>query len=238
MTSRRPLRNSGPIPSAADLAGSDALDPDAPVRPARRSGTRARFGRTLPRSFYRRDPLVLAPDLLNKVLVTPGRAGRIVEVEAYRGADDPASHAHRGPTPRNAVMFGPAGHLYVYLSYGMHWCANVVAGEEGVAGAVLIRALDPVVGVEEMARARPAARQPVDVANGPAKACQALGIDGGHDGVDLTLDDSEVRVLDDGVAPPTNPTVGPRVGISVAVDHPWRFSVPGSVHRSRPVPRP
>lgn len=195
-------------------------------------------GRTLARPFFRRDPLELAPALLGKVLVAGERAGRIVEVEAYRGEDDPASHAYRGPTARNAVMFGPAGHLYVYRSYGLHWCANVVAGATGVAGAVLIRALEPVAGIEAMARDRPAARRPVDVANGPGKACQALGVHGGHDGIDLTRARSEVRLLDDGVAPPAVPTAGPRVGITVAVDRPWRFSVPGSPHRSRPVPVP
>jgi DNA-3-methyladenine glycosylase len=194
-------------------------------------------GRTLPRRFYRRDALDLAPDLLNKVLVHGARAGRNVEVEAYRGADDPASHAFRGPTARNAVMFGPAGHLYVYFTYGMHWCANVVAGEEGMASAVLIRALAPVAGVKEMRSARAAARREVDVANGPAKLCQALGIGAPHDGVDL-VGAGPLRLVDDGVAPPADPTVGPRVGISVAIDRPWRFSVPGDAHRSRPTPRP
>lgn len=195
-------------------------------------------GRTLARSFFRRDPLELAPALLGKVLVAGERAGRIVEVEAYRGEDDPASHAYRGPTARNAVMFGPAGHLYVYRSYGLHWCANVVAGATGVAGAVLVRALEPVAGIEAMARDRPAARRPVDVANGPGKACQALGVHGGHDGIDLTRARSAVRLLEDGVEPPAVPTAGPRVGITVAVDRPWRFSVPGSPFRSRPVPVP
>jgi DNA-3-methyladenine glycosylase len=195
-------------------------------------------GRTLPHSFFRCDPLDLAPALLGKVLVGGDRAGRIVEVEAYRGADDPASHAFRGPTPRNRVMFGPAGHLYVYRSYGLHWCANVVAGEPGVAGAILIRALEPVAGHEAMARDRPAARRPVDVANGPGKVCQALGVHGGHDGIDLTRAASAVRLVDDGVRPPLHPTVGPRVGITVAVEEPWRFSVPGSPYRSRPVPAP
>ncbi len=195
-------------------------------------------GRLLPRRFFRRDPLELAPALLGKVLVAGDRAGRIVEVEAYKGRDDPASHAYRGPTARNGVMFGPAGHLYVYRSYGLHWCANVVAGPTGEAAAVLVRALEPVAGIEAMARDRPAARRPVDLANGPGKACQALGVHGGHDGIDLTRARSEVRLLDDGVEPPTVPTVGPRVGITVAVERPWRFSVPGSPFRSRPVPVP
>lgn len=176
----------------------------------------------------------MAPDLLNKVLVHGDQAGRIVEVEAYRGADDPASHAVRGPTPRTEIMFGPPGHLYVYFSYGMHWCANVVAHEPGVAGAVLLRALAPERGVPAMRAARPRARRPVDIANGPAKLCQALGIDGGHDGVDLCRGGTGLTVVDDGVAPPPHPVIGPRVGISVATDRPWRFSVPDDPHRSRP----
>ncbi len=191
-------------------------------------------GRRLRRSFYARDPLVVAPELLNKVLVHGARAGRIVEVEAYRGTDDPASHAYRGLTPRTAVMFGPPGHLYVYFTYGMHWCANAVTSSDGEAGAVLIRALAPLRGVDEMRAARPAARRLVDLANGPAKACQALGIDGTYDGVDLVAAEQSVAILDDETAPPPVPTAGPRVGISVATDVPWRFSVPGDPHRSKP----
>ena len=191
-------------------------------------------GRRLSRSFYARDPLAVAPDLLNKVLVHGDRAGRIVEVEAYRGADDPASHAFRGETARTRVMFGPAGHLYVYFSYGMHWCANAVTSADGEAGAVLIRALAPLRGIAEMEASRPAARRRVDLANGPAKACQAMGIDGTFDGADLTTRDRGVAIVDDGVPPPPQPATGPRVGISVATDLPWRFSVPGDPHRSKP----
>ena len=193
-----------------------------------------RRGRRLPRSFYRRDALAVAPDLLHKVLVHGDRAGRIVEVEAYRGSLDPASHAHRGPTARNRSMFGPPGLLYVYFTYGMHWCANVVCHEPGDASAVLVRALEPLRGIEHMRAARPAARRDVDVANGPAKLCEALGIDGTLDGTDLTARDSPVTILDDGLAPPPRPVVGPRVGIRVATDRPWRFSVPDHPHRSRP----
>jgi DNA-3-methyladenine glycosylase len=190
--------------------------------------------RRLTRAFYRRDPLLVAPDLLNKVLVHGARAGRIVEVEAYRGADDPASHAFRGPTPRTEVMFGPPGHLYVYFTYGMHWCANAVTSADGTAGAVLIRALAPLRGLDEMAAARPKARRPVDLANGPAKACQAMGVDGALDGADLVRADRGVTITDDGTPPPAAPDTGPRIGISVAVDRPWRFSVPGDPHRSKP----
>ncbi len=191
-------------------------------------------GRRLRRSFYARDPLAVAPELLNKVLVHGHRAGRIVEVEAYRGTDDPASHAYRGPTPRTEVMFGPPGHLYVYFTYGMHWCANAVTSRDGEAGAVLIRALAPLQGIDEMRTARPAARRDVDLANGPAKACQALGIDGGHDGADLVTADRRLAIVDDGTAPPAEPLTGPRVGISVATERPWRFSVPDDPHRSKP----
>ncbi|MCU1353952.1 MAG: DNA-3-methyladenine glycosylase [Acidimicrobiales bacterium] len=197
-------------------------------------GSVRRRGRRLARSFYRRDALEVAPELLNKVLVHGAREGRIVEVEAYRGALDAASHAHRGPTPRNRTMFGPPGRLYVYFTYGMHWCANVVCHEPGDASAVLVRALAPLRGLDEMGAARPAVRRPVDLANGPAKLCQALGIDGSFDGADLVTAAEGISLLDDGVPPPDVPIAGPRVGIRAAADLPWRFSVPGDPHRSRP----
>jgi DNA-3-methyladenine glycosylase len=192
-------------------------------------------GRRLPRSFYDRDPLEVAPALLNKVLVRDGRAGRIVEVEAYRGDDDPASHAFRGLTPRNATMFGPPGHLYVYFTYGMHYCANVVCAHGGRGGAVLLRALAPFAGLDAMRAAR-GARRVTDLCSGPAKLCQALGIDRGLDGADLVRADRGVTILDDGVSPPAEPGVGTRVGISVATEHPWRFFVPGDPNVSRPGP--
>ena len=178
----------------------------------------------------------VAPTLLNKLLVAGGRSGRIVEVEAYEGAEDPASHAYRGPTRRNAVMFGPAGHLYVYFTYGMHWCANVVCGPPGEARAVLVRALAPVSGLELMRTARRAATRDRDLCNGPAKLCQALGITGADDGVDLLAGDSAIMLLDDGVPPPRKPGNGPRVGISVATERTLRWWVVNepNVSKSRP----
>lgn len=161
--------------------------------------------------------------MLNKLLVHGECIGRIVEVEAYR-QDDPASHTFRGRTERNAVMFGPAGHLYVYFTYGMHFCANVVTGPEGVGSAVLLRAVEPVAGIDLMTSRRGGRRQ---LADGPAKLCQAFGIDRDHDGVDL-LTGAGVGLYDDGVPPPTDPRVGPRVGITKAVDVPWRWRAPRS----------
>lgn len=189
---------------------------------------------TLDRDFFRRDALVVAPELLNTLVVVGPLVGRIVEVEAYRGPDDPASHAFRGRTTRNASMWGPAGHLYVYFTYGMHWCANAVCGDEGVAHAVLIRALAPVVGLEAMRLARPGARRDRDLASGPAKACAALGITGTYDGADLVTGDQGVRLATDGMVPPSTPGNGPRIGITVATEVPWRWWVPGDPNLSRP----
>jgi DNA-3-methyladenine glycosylase len=167
------------------------------------------------------------------MVTADGRAGRIVEVEAYHGAQDPASHAFRGPTPRNRVMYGPGGYLYVYFSYGVHWCANVVCGPVGEAQAVLLRALEPVDGLELMRQARwrdQRRRDDRELCRGPGRLCQALGIDGSFDGGDLTARDAAVWLADDGVQPPAEPVVTGRVGISVAADRPWRFAVDG--HRS------
>lgn len=195
--------------------------------------------RRVPRSFYGRDAAEVAPELLNKLVVADGRIGRIVEVEAYRGSEDPASHAYRGPSRRNATMFGPPGHLYVYFSYGVHWCANAVCLPRGTAHAVLLRALAPVAGVEEMRHARGGIRRDRDLCSGPGRLCQALGIGGEHDGVDLVTGADGVAIRDDGTPPPDDPGVGPRIGIRHAADLPLRFWVPGdaSVSRARPGPR-
>jgi DNA-3-methyladenine glycosylase len=187
------------------------------------------------RADFAGDPLDVGPWLLNKVLVHGARSGRIVEVEAYKGASDPASHAYRGLTPRTAVMFGPPGFLYVYFTYGMHWCANVVCGPKGEASALLIRALAPLTGLDEMRQVRPAARRDRDLCNGPAKLCQALGITGEENGINLLARSAAVRLVDDGTPPPERPAQGRRVGISVAKEQPWRFWVAGEESVSRPL---
>lgn len=186
------------------------------------------MSRRLRRPFYRRDPLEVAPELLGKLLVAGERAGRVVEVEAYRGSDDPGSHGYRGVTPRTAVMYGPPGHLYVYFTYGMHWCANVVCGTDGTCGAVLIRALSPVWGLDQMRAARPRARRDRDLCNGPAKLCQALGIDGRHNGVDITRAELGVELRDDD-HPTLRHCTSTRIGLAEGKGHdlPWRFYVPG-----------
>jgi DNA-3-methyladenine glycosylase len=194
--------------------------------------------RTLPRSFYAHESVELAPELLNKLLVhrhpQAGRlVARIVEVEAYCGSDDPGSHAYRGPTRRNATMFGPPGHLYVYFTYGMHWCANVVAHRDDDASAVLLRAAAPLEGLAVMHLWRPKARRERDLCSGPAKLAQALGITGDHDGDDLVR--GPIRILDDGMPPPRRPGVSRRVGLSPGRgdEHPWRWFVPGDPNVSR-----
>jgi DNA-3-methyladenine glycosylase len=189
--------------------------------------------RVLPRTFYRRDSRTVARELLNKVLVVEGRSARIVEVEAYLGGDDPASHAFRGETSRNRTMFGEGGHLYVYFSYGMHWCANAVCGEVGDGTAVLLRAGAPLSGIDQMWLARPAARRERDLCSGPARLCQALGLDGSDDGADLVRRRGRVCIVDDGVPPPDTPCSSTRIGLTKGAEHPWRWYVPGDPNLSR-----
>jgi DNA-3-methyladenine glycosylase len=187
----------------------------------------------LDRAFFARDSRDVAPDLLNLVLRHGERSGRIVEVEAYAGSQDEGSHGYRGRTARTATMFGPPGHLYVYFTYGMHWCANVVCGPAGVCSAVLIRALAPLTGLDAMREARgPAARRDVDLCSGPAKTCQALGIEGGSDGADL-CDGDGPHLVDDGVGRPAEITRTTRVGLTRGAEHPWRWFVTDEPHVSR-----
>lgn len=161
------------------------------------------------------DPLEVAPRLLNAVLTHGGVSVRLTEVEAYAGADDPGSHAHRGRTERNAVMFGPCGHVYVYFVYGMHHCANLVTGPDGDPGAVLLRAGEVVSGLE-LARVRRPGAGDRDLARGPARLCRALGIDLTDNGTLVDLVPGE---------PPLLTSTGPRVGLRHAAERPWRFWV-------------
>ncbi|HZB73065.1 MAG TPA: DNA-3-methyladenine glycosylase [Acidimicrobiales bacterium] len=188
--------------------------------------------RPLGREFYRRDSRAVAPDLLGKVVVAGERRGRIVEVEAYCGPEDPAAHSYRGPTARNATMFGAPGHLYVYFTYGMHWCCNPVCGDDDEGVAVLLRALEPLAGLEAMRAARGGVRDR-DLCRGPARLCEALGITGTLDGADLVTGDRGVSIVDDGTPPPADPAVGPRIGVTRGADSPWRWWVPDSPWVSR-----
>ncbi len=196
------------------------------------------MARRLTHAFYARDSLELAPLLLNKVLVhdePEGRlAVRIVEVEAYRGSADPASHAYRGQTPRNSSMFGPPGRLYVYFTYGMHWCANVVAlAPAGDASAVLLRAGEPLEGIEVMRSRRPRARRDSELCSGPARLTQALGLDRDSDGSSLLR--GPLGIFDDDVGPPRRPGRSPRVGLAPGRGETtrWRWFVSGNEHVSR-----
>ena len=200
-----------------------------------------RWGLRLPRSFFDRPPPVVAQDLLGRVVRHRTVAGevavRLSEVEAYAGVgEDPSSHAHRGQTARNSAMFAGPGTCYVYFTYGMHWCVNLVCGPRGRAGAVLLRA-GLVVEGEELARARrPSARGVVDLAQGPARLAVALGVDGSTDGVDVCSRGAGLTVLDGGGTRPTA-AVGPRVGVAGdGALTPWRYWVAGdpTVSRYRP----
>ncbi len=213
---------------------------------------KVRDARILPRAFYDRDPETVARELLGKLLIrSEGRkllAGRIVEDEAYLGADDPAAHAYRGRTPRNAVLFGPPGHAYVYFIYGNHYCLNVSCMLEGHGGGVLLRAMEPVIGIEEMAEARglniPTAANEAGmghpnaglfrpaqlrlISSGPGRMSEALGITRERDNAkDMTSKRSDLWFADDGHRPEKIATT-PRIGITKAVERPLRFIVAGN----------
>lgn len=169
--------------------------------------------------------------LVGWTLLVDGVGGTIVEVEAY-APGDPASHSFRGLARRNATMFGPPGHLYVYRSYGVHWCANVVCAAEGVGAAVLLRALEPTAGIDRMA-ARRGLADPLLLCSGPGRLTKALGVTGDHDG--LPLDRPPFRLVSPTAA--VEVVTGPRVGITRANELPWRYSLRESVFVSRPRPR-
>jgi DNA-3-methyladenine glycosylase len=183
--------------------------------------------RRLSRAFFARPTTQVAPELLGKILVHKCNghtlAGTIVECEAYLGAGDQAAHAARGLTNRTKVLFGPPGHAYVYFIYGMYECLNLVCEPDGVAGCVLIRALEPVAGIEEMQRRRPAARRLRDLASGPGKLTLAMGITRDHYGRDVTRGDLQVR--QPAAARPAEIVTTTRIGISVSQDLPLRFYI-------------
>ena len=194
----------------------------------------------LPRSFYARDALTVARDLIGCVFVHRHADGlvavRLVETEAYRGPQDPGSHGYRGITPRTEVMFGPPGRLYVYFTYGMHWCANIVCGTEGACEAVLLRAGEPVLGADLMRRHRGDVRD-VLLAAGPARLAQAMGIGPAHNGASLLrggelwcAEDEHTDAVRRGEVSQTT-----RIGLAAGRgdDIPWRFVVPGHPHASR-----
>ncbi|NIZ92000.1 DNA-3-methyladenine glycosylase [Kineosporiaceae bacterium B12] len=205
----------------------------------------------LPRSFFARPVLDVARDLLGCVVQHRSEQGtvavRLTEVEAYAGEDDPGSHAFRGRTPRTEVMFGPAGHAYVYFSYGMHWCTNLVCGTEGSASAVLLRAGEVVEGVELARSRRVAARRDVDLARGPARLAQALGLARAQDGADVCAG-GPLQVLPGAPVGDDRVAWGPRVGVAGAgAPTPWRAWVDGeptvspyraAAVRARPPRRP
>ena len=185
--------------------------------------------RPLPRSFFARSSLEVAPDLLGRDVRAVSEAGvvraRLVEVEAYQGSADPGSHAFRGETPRNCVMFGPPGHLYVYFTYGIHWCANVVCGQDGIAEAILLRAAVILQGRDIVASRRPRSTTR-DLARGPARLAKALALDGSDNGADIVR--GGLQFLPGEPAPATTIRTGPRVGVAGAgALTPWRYWIDG-----------
>jgi DNA-3-methyladenine glycosylase len=202
-------------------------------------------GQLLKRAFFEDSPEHVSPRLLGKVLVRKAKgrepiAGRIVEVEAYLGphhpTPDPAAHSHRGPTPRNLVIFGPPGHAYVYTIYGRYYCMNITCEPEGQAGCILIRSLEPVSGLKQMARNRglDGDAKPSALTSGPSRLCQALGLTRlKHNGLDLLAPTSPLQVLDDGFKA-SDALVTVRIGLTHAADLPLRFSIRGNACVSGP----
>jgi DNA-3-methyladenine glycosylase len=182
----------------------------------------------LTQAFFDRNVHEVAPDLIGATLLVRGVGGVIVEVEAYHHTD-PAAHSHRGRTDRNAVMFGPPGYAYVYRSYGLHWCLNFVCEGEGSASAVLIRALQPVTGLAAMGRRRGTSVERL-LCSGPGRLCQALAVTQAHNGLRLDRAPFALYVRAEAV----ELVAGPRIGISKAVERPWRYGLAGSPFLSRP----
>jgi DNA-3-methyladenine glycosylase len=180
------------------------------------------------RSFFARSVHEVAPDLIGATLRVSGVGGRIVEVEAYHHTD-PAAHSFRGPTARNAVMFGPPGYAYVYRSYGIHWCLNFVCEPKGSASAVLIRALEPLAGLAAMRRRRGTDDEKLLCA-GPGRVCEALAITARHNGLALDQPPFEIFARTEAA----EVVAGPRIGITKAIDRPWRYGLRGSRFLSKP----
>jgi DNA-3-methyladenine glycosylase len=186
------------------------------------------MARRLSRAFFRRSVHEVAPDLIGAALLFDGVGGRIVEVEAYHHTE-PAAHSFRGPTRRNAVMFGPPGYAYVYRSYGIHWCLNFVCEPEGSASAVLIRAIEPTVGLSAMRRRR-GMRDERLLCSGPGRVCEALRITAAHNGLALDAPPFALSARTGAI----EVIAGPRIGITKAVDLPWRYGLKGSRFLSKP----
>jgi DNA-3-methyladenine glycosylase len=199
----------------APISSFDSPDPPA-------------LGKSLRRSFFARNVLEVAPDLIGATLLLDGVGGIIVEVEAYHHTE-PAAHSHRGPTPRNMVMFGPPGFAYVYRSYGIHWCMNFVCEKNGSAAAVLIRALQPTHGIPAMRRRRELHDERL-LCSGPGKLCEALGISIVHNALPLDAPPIAVYRRTGNVEVVT----GERIGITKAADLPWRYGLKGSKFLSKP----
>jgi len=182
----------------------------------------------LTKAFFRRSVHEIAPDLIGVTLLFNGVGGRLVEVEAYHHTD-PAAHSFRGPTLRNSVMFGPPGYAYVYRSYGIHWCLNFVCEPEGSASAVLIRALEPTAGLTRMRRRRGVSDERL-LCSGPGRVCEALGITRAHNG--LALDEPPFELL--ARTGEADIVAGPRIGLTKAVEKPWRYGLKDSRFLSKP----
>ena len=181
--------------------------------------------------LFNADPVTVARAMIGAFLLVDGVGGIVVETEAY-DHEDPASHSYSGPTPRNAAMFGPPGHAYVYRSYGIHWCLNLVCEAQGVGSAVLIRAIEPTDGLAVMVERR-GLQDPRLLCSGPGRLCQAMAVTRAHDGLPLDRPPFTLSLPDE----PAPVVSGPRIGISRAADRPWRFGLAGSRFLSRPFPR-